>query len=211
MPSKGKNTPRSAGPNRRVGESGKRPQSPAAPTVARPVSAAPPTAKAAPAPRPVAAGPIILAPVTPISPTGFAMTNFENMTSTTRDQFEKAQQTAYKTVGELTRFQKENWEAFVSASQIATKGAETLSKAWLAFSKEALENAASTAKALIGAKTLSEAVDLQQGFAKTHFDKFVAESTKLSEIGVKMANEAIGPLSARLNVAVEKILKPVAA
>ena len=203
MPPKGKNTVRTAN------DGAKRPKvAPPRVAASRPGPVPP---AAAPASRVAPTRPSVPDPISFPTQEGSAMTNFENMTSTTRDQFEKAQQTAYKTVGELTRFQKDNWEAFVSASQIATKGAETLSKAWIAFTKEALENAASTAKALIGAKTLREAVDLQQGFAKTHFDKFVAESTKLSEIGVKVANEAIGPLSARLNVAVEKVLKPVAA
>ena len=139
------------------------------------------------------------------------MTSFENITTGSREQFEKASQSAYKSFEDISKFQKDNWEAFVAASQIAAKGAETIGRAWMALTQEAMENAASTAKALIGAKTLREAVDLQQDFAKTNFDKFVAESTKLSEIGVKVANEAFEPITARVNVAVEKILKPVAA
>ena len=205
MPPKGKNTTRTAG------EGVKRPKAApvrVAPPRARP---APPVAAVPPAPRVAPTSPQVSDP--PMFPTlkGHAMTNFETMSTATRDKLKQAQQTAYKTVEELTRFQKDNWEAFVSASQIAAKGAESVSKAWIAFTKEAMESAASTAKALIGAKTLREAVDLQQGFAKVHFDKFVAESTKQSEMGVKVANEAFGPLTVRLNVAVEKILKPVAA
>jgi phasin family protein len=205
MPQKGKNTTRPAG------EGAKRPKS--APAPVAPVKPQPPRAVAAAEPAPdvapiVAASPVIPDPETPKGP---AMTSFENVATSTRDQFEKASQNVYRGFEDYSKFQKDNWEAFVAASQIAAKGAETIGRAWMALTQEAMENAASTAKALIGAKTLREAVDLQQDFAKTNFDKFVAESTKLSEIGVKVANEAFEPITARVNVAVEKILKPVAA
>ena len=91
------------------------------------------------------------------------------------------------------------------------KGFETLGKTWMSFTQETMESGAQVAKALLGAKTLREAVDLQTDFAKTSFDKFVGESTKLSEMSVKVANEAFEPINARLNVAVEKLMKPVAA
>ena len=74
-----------------------------------------------------------------------------------------------------------------------------------------MEASAQAAKALLAARTLREAVDVQTDFAKSSFDKLVAESTKLSEISVKVANEAAEPISARVNAAIEKILKPVAA
>ena len=66
-------------------------------------------------------------------------------------------------------------------------------------------------QALLAARTLREAVDVQTDWAKTSFDKVVAESTKLSEISVKVANEAAEPINARFNAAIEKLLKPMAA
>jgi phasin family protein len=136
--------------------------------------------------------------------------NLENATSAARDQFEKASQSAYRSYDEFSKFQRENWEAFVAASQIFAKGAEGISKAWMSFTQDAVESAAAASKALIGAKTLREVVDVQNDFAKGSFDKFVAESTKLSEATVKVVNEAAEPLTARLNLAAEKMFKPVA-
>jgi phasin family protein len=54
------------------------------------------------------------------------------------------------------------------------------------------------------AKTLCEAVDVQTDFAKTTFDKLVVEGMKVSEISVKVANEAALPINARLNAAIER-------
>jgi len=73
-----------------------------------------------------------------------------------------------------------------------------------------MENAASATKAVFTAKTLKDVVSLQTDFTKTSFDKFVANSSKLSELGVKVASDAMAPVTARVNVAVEKILKPAA-
>jgi hypothetical protein len=39
----------------------------------------------------------------------------------------------------------------------------------------------------------------------------VAEGTKLGEMSFKVANDAIAPIQARVNVAVEKMAKPIAA
>ena len=143
--------------------------------------------------------------------TEFAQKGYDNLLGATREQLETVSVSAFKAFEEFSKFQKDNYEAFVAASTIFAKGAENVGKAWMALSQEAMEAAAQTAKSLLGAKTLREAVDLQSDFAKTNFDKFVAEGTKMSELTVKVANEAFAPLNARVNVAVEKLLKPVAA
>lgn len=143
--------------------------------------------------------------------TEFVQKGYDQVLGATREQFEKASVSAFKAYEDFSKFQKDNYDAYVAASSIFAKGAENVGKAWMSLTQEALENAATTAKALLGAKTLREAVDLQSDFAKSNFDKLVAESTKLSELSVKVANEAFAPLNARVNVAVEKMLKPVAA
>jgi len=160
----------------------------------------------APAPTPIEIQPIVTLKGSPIM-----KNSFENVTVTAREQMEKASQSAYKGYEDLTKLQKDNWEAVVAASQIWTKGAESVGKAWMSLAQESMEHAASTAKALVGVKSLREAVDLQTDFAKGSFDKIVAEGTKLSETAVKVANDAMEPITARMNVTVEKLFKPLAA
>ena len=138
-------------------------------------------------------------------------TSFDAVGSVAREQIETAQQNVYKSFEEVSKLQKDNWDAMVASSQIWAKGAEMIGKAWMGFAHESMENAASAAKALVGVKTLREAVDLQTDLAKGNFDKFVAESTKISETVVKVANDAMEPIAARMNVNVEKIFKPAAA
>lgn len=127
------------------------------------------------------------------------------------EQFEKARLDMLRNFEQFSSFAKENGEAMMTASTILAKGYENIAKAWLGFCQEVATTGASTTKQLIGAKTLREAVDLQADFAKTSFDRMVAEGTKVSEMSLKVANEAIEPINQRVNVAVEKFLKPAAA
>jgi phasin family protein len=133
---------------------------------------------------------------------------FEDYMGQAKEQVEKAQAQTTKAVADMAAFSKENVDALVVASTLYAKGFENVGKAWYALTQETVEASAAVAKALLGAKTLKEAVDLQTDFAKTTFDKYVAETTKLSEMSIKVANEAIQPINARVNVAVEKLLKP---
>jgi phasin family protein len=137
--------------------------------------------------------------------------NYERFFSATKEQVEKASASAFKSYEDLSKFSKENLEAYVTAGTTVAKGLETIGRAWVNFTQETFEAGAQVAKALLSAKTLREAVDVQTDFAKTTFDKLVAEGTKVSEISVKVANEAAEPLNARLNATIEKMLKPVAA
>ncbi len=141
----------------------------------------------------------------------FDVKSFDKYFGDAKAQVEKASAQTMKAYEDAAKFNKENLDAFVVASTTYAKGVESVSKSWAAFAQETFEASANVAKAMLGAKTLKEAVDLQTDFAKTTFDKFVAEGTKASESSIKVTNEALEPINARVNVAVEKMLKPALA
>ena len=128
-----------------------------------------------------------------------------------KDQFEKAAQAATKNVDELVAFAKGNVDAVFASAAIFAQGTEQLTRAWFALHQSAAEQAAEATRSLFAAKTLRQVVDLQSTYTKTAFDGFVAESSKLSELGLKVTNDAVAPIAARVNVAVEKLSKPLAA
>jgi phasin family protein len=140
-----------------------------------------------------------------------AQKTVERLFGATKEQVEKASATAFKSYEELSKFSKENLDAYVAAGTTVAKGFEMIGKAWASFAQETFDASTQVAKALLTAKTLREAVDVQTDFAKTTFDKLVSEGTKATEISVKVANEAAEPINARLNATIEKFLKPVAA
>lgn len=140
-----------------------------------------------------------------------AAKNYEQLFTVSKDQIEKTSQQLFKGYEELASFGKQNIDAVLQSQTIVAKGVEEMSKALFAFGQASLEVGVATGKAMLAVKNVRELVDLQTNFAKTSFDSLLAEGTKLSEIGVKVANEALEPINARVNATVEKLSKPIAA
>ena len=137
--------------------------------------------------------------------------NLETAFAMTKEQFEKAGGSMFKGFDDVAAFGKDNIDAVVTAGNIATKGWQDLGAAWFAFAKGTMEKNVATAQAMMTVKSPRELVDLQSDFAKSTFDSMVAEGTKFSEMGVKVTNDAMAPISARVNATVEKFSKPLAA
>ena len=140
-----------------------------------------------------------------------AQRSFEQAASMTREQFDKASRTMFKNYEEFSQLGKENIDAFVRSGTVVAKGLEEAGKSLIDFTRRSLETSVETAKAVMGCRDFREVVDVQSDFARSSFDSLMNESTKLSEISVKVANEALEPIQARLNVAVERVFKPVVA
>jgi phasin family protein len=134
----------------------------------------------------------------------------EQAVQLTKDNVEKASTAFFKGYDEFSIYSKGNVEAVVKAGSIYARGLEDLSKTVMSITQSQLEASMAAAKAVLGCTSLRQMVDVQTNLARTHFDKFVADGSKLSEISLKVANEALEPIQARVNVAVEKFTKPAA-
>lgn len=112
---------------------------------------------------------------------------------------------------ELADLGRENFAAVLRANAALSEGMEAIGKEVMGYARNSLENAAEAATALLAAKTFEDLVQLNSDFAKASFERMVARSTKLSEMGVKVANEALAPLGDRVEATFQKLSKPVAA
>lgn len=110
---------------------------------------------------------------------------------------------AMKKAEEVLSFSQGNMEAIVKASQIYATGMQDITKHFAASSKASIEESVAFTKSLMGVKSVKEAVDLQTGFAKSSIEKAVSESNKLTDATVKLAEQAVAPLTARISLAVE--------
>lgn len=143
--------------------------------------------------------------------------NFEKSIAAVREGIEKATkgletsqaklkegvEKAVKTSEEFLSFSQGNLEAYIKSAQIYATGFQDLSKHLAASSKASLEESVAFSKSLMGVKSVKEAVDLQTGFAKSSIEKAVAESNKLTDATVKLTEQAIAPITARISLAVE--------
>jgi phasin family protein len=94
---------------------------------------------------------------------------------------------------------------------VVAKGCEDMSRAVFGFQQETAEQAMGLTRRLLAAKTLREVVDVQSQYSKSLFDGFLAEGSKFSELGLKVANDAMTPIAERVNVTVETLSRPIAA
>lgn len=84
---------------------------------------------------------------------------------------------------------------------VAMKQFGTVSKGWQAiatefadYSKKSFEESSATFEKLLGAKTLESAIEIQTGYAKSAYESFVAEATKIGELYTDLAKETYKPL-----------------
>ena len=110
-----------------------------------------------------------------------------------------------KAAENMTDLAKANVEAIVEAGRIAASGVKSLGQDVLASSRDGIEQASDAVKTLAEAKSPTEFFQIQSDLARASFDRFVAESSKLTERMVKLAGEAAQPLQNRASVNAERI------
>jgi len=110
---------------------------------------------------------------------------------------------AMKTAEQFAQFQQGNIEAMLKSGQVFATGLQDISKHVAATTQANFEEAVAAFRQLTTVKSLREAIELQTSFAKTSLEKAMAESGKLTETGLKLAEQVVAPLTARVNAAVE--------
>ena len=110
-----------------------------------------------------------------------------------------------KAAGDFAEIAKANVEALTEAGRIAASGARTIGQDVLASGRQGIEQASAAVKTLAEAKSPTEFFQLQSELARASFDRAVAEGSKLTEQLVKLAGEAVQPLSTRASLNAERI------
>jgi phasin family protein len=135
---------------------------------------------------------------------------FQTLFADAGERGQEAFKRTQKAAEELAELTRANIEAIVDAGRIAVEGTRALGQDVVASGREGVEQAADAVRSFAEAKSPTEFLQLQGEFARTSFDRLVAESSKLTESFVKLAGEAIQPISNRASVAAERLNKLVA-
>ena len=112
-----------------------------------------------------------------------------------------------KTAEELVAYSQGNVEAMVKSGQVWAAGVQDISKQIAANAQASFDETVSTFKALTSVRSLKDALDLQTTFARSTMEKTLAESGKLTDASLKLTEQTLAPLTARLSLAVEKFAK----
>lgn len=130
---------------------------------------------------------------------------FQDLFSGAGERSQELVAKSQKAAENMTDIAKANVEALVEAGRIAAGGVKSIGQDVLASGRDGIEQASDAIKALAEAKSPTEFFQLQSELARASFDRFVAESSKLTERVVKLAGEAAQPLQNRASVNAERI------
>ncbi len=137
--------------------------------------------------------------------TGMARANvgFQKTQAQVKDNMDKAMRTAQ----DFVSFSQGNFEAMVKSGQIWAAGVQDIGKQVAASAQAQMDGNMSAFKALSSVKSIKEAFDLQTSLARSTVEKAVSETGRLTDASLKLAEEAIAPLTARVSLAVESFSK----
>ncbi|MBV9115836.1 MAG: phasin family protein [Acetobacteraceae bacterium] len=109
-----------------------------------------------------------------------------------------------KTTEEALAFGQGNIAALVRSGQIWAAGLQDLGKQVAATAQEQIANTMSAFKAIAGAKSVRDAIEAQAALARTTIERTVSESGRITETSLKLTEQAMAPVAARVSLAVEK-------
>lgn len=128
-------------------------------------------------------------------------TAMKNGAEAMKSTFENATKSYDRMVG----FSKENVEAAMKAATTYTKAVEQMNSDAMEFSKRQIEDGIAAWKAVLGAKTVQEAWEVQSDYTKTAMDAYVAQFTKFNEMFMSTAKTAAEPVNARIHAFAEMV------
>jgi phasin family protein len=115
--------------------------------------------------------------------------------------------TMMKNTEDFVALGQANMEAFVKSGQIWTSGIEALMKQFAETAKVSFDESVATLKAITSAKSITEAMELQNKFATSAAKRALAESNKLVDASIKLAEQTLAPITARVTSAAETFVK----
>ena len=111
------------------------------------------------------------------------------------------------TAQDFASFGQGNVEAFVRSSQILATGMQDMSKQMAATAQSSMEEMMATFRAMVGVRSIKDAMDMQATLARTTVEKAMAQTSHVAEASFKLAEQAIAPIAGRVTLAVESFSK----
>ena len=134
-----------------------------------------------------------------------AKTRTEALTADFNEKAKEAMSKTSKLAEEAVEFNKANVEALVAAGKIAAKGIETLGQEGVTYARKSFEDTTAALKGYTAVKTPADFFKLYAENSKKAFDAAVAQTSKTSELVVKLTNESFAPISNRVSVITSKL------
>ena len=98
-----------------------------------------------------------------------------------------------KNFEDFQKLGKDNMDTAMKQFGTVSKGWQAIATEFADYSKKSFEDGSAALEKLFGAKTFEKAIEVQSDYAKSAYETFVAEATKLGELYADLAREAYKP------------------
>lgn len=129
----------------------------------------------------------------------------EEFTAEAKKNMEQGVEKMAKGVEDVTSFSQDNVEAMMTSGKAFAKATEESTAEIIAFSKKSYQDSMAAAKEISSSKSVTEFFEKQTSFAKSAFENYVSEATKINEIYSAAAKEAFAPLNDRFTAAADMV------
>ena len=99
-----------------------------------------------------------------------------------------------KAVDDFQKIGKDNYDAMIRSYGELNKGFQAIVARWAEFSKRSFEDATRAWERMISAKSLESAMEIQTNYAKSAYDNWMAEMSKIGEMYSSTARDAYKPV-----------------
>ncbi|MGH9809754.1 MAG: phasin family protein [Terriglobia bacterium] len=101
-----------------------------------------------------------------------------------------------KNIEDVQKMSKDNMDATMKSLGALSKASQTIATEMADYSKKSFEDGSKVMEKLLGAKSLDKAIEIQTDYAKTAYEGFVAQATKIGELYADFAKETYKPFEA---------------
>ena len=98
-----------------------------------------------------------------------------------------------KNFEELQKYGKDHMDTTMKAWGQVSRGVQAIAAETADYSKKSFEEGSAALEKLLGARSFERAFEIQTAYAKTAYEGFVAQATKLSELYADIAKESYKP------------------
>ena len=102
---------------------------------------------------------------------------------------------------EFQKSGKEGMDLAMKSFGTVSKGLQAIAVEMADYSKKSFEDSSATVEKLFGAKSFDKALEIQTDYAKSSYEGFVAQSTKIGELFADLAKEAYKPVETMVSKA----------
>ncbi|GIL03097.1 MAG: hypothetical protein BroJett030_29960 [Alphaproteobacteria bacterium] len=88
---------------------------------------------------------------------------------------------------------QENFDVAIKSLNAMTKGFQDIAKEAADYAKQSFETSSAATEKLLASKSIDKAFEVQTEYAKSAYESFVAQATRMGELYADIAKEAYKP------------------